>query len=312
MTGVIALQNYAPIIMCRMIKIRVPATSANLGPGFDCMGLALDIWNDITFEEGQGLKFRAGGEGAEKLNKGNKNLLTKAYMRIHEICGQKMRGVQISTRNGILMSSGLGSSAAAIVAGLLGGNETLGRPLDENNLLKIATEMEGHPDNVAPALFGGLVVSVTVQDEIVWRKYEIPEWTVVIVKPLVEWPTKTARAVLPKSVSRADAIHNIGRSVLVVDALRRGDLSLLQKVMDDRIHQPYRLKHISGGMSAYKTAKRFGAAALSGAGPSIIAFVRPEDAQNAKTQIAHLFEERGIETKSLVTKPIGFGACRVE
>ncbi len=298
--------------MCRMIKIRVPATSANLGPGFDCMGLALDIWNEITFEEGEGLKYRASGEGAEKLNKGNKNLLTKAYMRIHEICGQKMRGIQISTRNDILMSSGLGSSAAAIVAGLLGGNETLGKPLDETALLKIATEMEGHPDNVAPALFGGLVVSVTVQDEIVWRKYEIPEWTVVIVKPLVEWLTKTARAVLPKSVSRADAIHNIGRSVLVVDALRRGDLSLLQKVMDDRIHQPYRLKHISGGMSAYKTAKRFGAAALSGAGPSIIAFVQPDDAQNVKTQIVKMFEERGIETKSLVTKPIGFGACRVE
>lgn len=312
MTGVVALRNYAPIIMCRMIKIRVPATSANLGPGFDCLGLALDLWNEVAFQEGDGLKYRASGEGAEKLNKGNKNLLTKAYARVHEVCRRKMEGVRISARNDILMSSGLGSSAAAIVAGLFGANETLGKPMDEPALLKLAAEMEGHPDNVAPAMVGGLVVSATLQDEIVWRKYEVPEWTVVIVKPLVEWLTKTARAVLPSSVSRADAIHNIGRSILVVDALRRGDLDLLKKTMDDRIHQPYRLKHISGGSAAYKTAKKFGAAALSGAGPSIIAFVPQGEAGDARAQIAKAFEERGIETRSLVTKPVGRGVCRVE
>jgi homoserine kinase len=132
----------------------------------------------------------------------------------------------------------------------------------------------------------------------------------VIVKPLVEWLTKTARAVLPKSVSRADSIFNIGRAVLVTDALRSGDLDLLQSVMDDRIHQPYRLKHISGGMSAYKTAKQFGAAALSGAGPSIIAFVPPEKAERAKIEIASVFEERGIKTKSLITKPSKLGGHR--
>lgn len=296
--------------MCRMVKIRVPATSANLGPGFDCMGLALDLWNEVTFEEGEGLKYRASGEGAEKLNKGNKNLLTKAYARLHEVCGKRMDGFRISACNGILMSSGLGSSAAAIVAGLLGANEILGRPMDEAGLLKIATEMEGHPDNVAPAMFGGLVVSIIVQEEIIWKRYETPEWTVVIVKPLVEWLTKTARAVLPKSVSRADAIHNIGRSVLVVDALRRGDHNLLKKTMDDRIHQPYRLKHISGGAAAFKTAKLFGAAALSGAGPSIITFVPQGEAENARIQIATVFEERGIETRSLITKPAGQGAHR--
>ena len=312
MTGVVALQSYAPIIMCRMLKIRVPATSANLGPGFDCMGLALDLWNEISFEKWEGLKYKTSGEGAEKLNKGNKNLLTKAYARLHEVCGIRMEGVRIFAHNEILMSSGLGSSAAAIVAGLLGANETLGKPMNESALLKLATEIEGHPDNVAPALFGGLVVSVIVRDEIVWQTYEVPEWTVVIVKPLVEWLTKTARAVLPKSVSRADAIHNIGRSVLVVDALRRGDLDLLKKTMDDRIHQPYRLKHISGGMAAYKTAKHFGAAALSGAGPSIIAFVPGEEAEHAKMQIANVFTERGIETKSLITKPGKTGAYRVE
>lgn len=294
-----------------MKKIRVPATSANLGPGFDCLGLALNVWNEISFEPAEKLSYHVTGEGAEKLNKGTRNLLTKAYALLLDTCGQTMDGVQIFAHNDILMSSGLGSSAAAIVAGLFGANEMVGKPLNNCELLKLATEMEGHPDNVAPALLGGLVVSVMDREEIITRQYEIPELTIVIVKPLVEWLTKTARAVLPKSVSRADAIHNIGRTTLVVDALRSGDLDLLQKVMDDRIHQPYRLRHISGGMAAYKVAKQFGAAALSGAGPSIINFVPSENAEKAKREIAEIFQERGIETREIITTPSSYGVHRI-
>lgn len=296
--------------MSDMIKIRVPATSANLGPGFDCMGLALDVWNEISFAPAERITHHVEGEGAEKF-KGARNLLTKAFVRLHEVCGKRVQGAEIQARNEIFVSSGLGSSAAAIVGGLCGANEMLGNPLVEKDLLKIATEMEGHPDNVAPALFGGLVVSVMKQDEIVTRRYEVPEMTIVIVKPQVEWLTKTARAVLPKSFSRNDALFNIGRAVLVTDALRSGDLDLLQAVMDDRVHQPYRLKHVSGGTAALKTAKRFGAAALSGAGPSIIAFVRPEQAQKALKEMCAVFEERGIETKSHVTRPSNAGTHRV-
>jgi homoserine kinase len=290
-----------------MIKIRVPATSANLGPGFDCLGLALNIWNEVSFEPSEKLSYHVAGEGAEKLNKGTKNLLTKAFTLMYEVCGGEMRGTSIEAKNEILMSSGLGSSAAAIVAGLFGANKMLNSPMNENELLKLATDMEGHPDNVAPALLGGLVISIASDNEIITRRYEIPEFTIVIVKPNLEWLTKTARAVLPKSVSRADSIYNIGRTALVVDALRNGDLDLLQKVMDDRIHQPYRLKHISGGVSAYKTAKQFGAAALSGAGPSIITFVPPENAEQAKAKIESVFEERGVETRGIITSPSSKG-----
>lgn len=297
--------------MSRMIRIRVPATSANLGPGFDCLGLALDVWNEIAFEPSEKMGHHVTGEGADKLNKGSRNLLTKAYMRLYEVCGRRFDAVSIEAHNTIPMSSGLGSSAAAIVAGLFGANEMLGKPVDTQTLLKLATEMEGHPDNAAPALFGGLVVSVMKQDEIITRRYEIPELTVVIVKPDVEWLTKTARAVLPRSVSRADAIHNIGRTALVVDALRGGDLDLLQQVMEDRIHQPYRLRHISGGMTAYKCAHQFGAAALSGAGPSIIVFVPKEDAERARADMQAVFEERGITAKGIITKPSKIGAYRV-
>lgn len=297
--------------MSRMIKIRVPATSANLGPGFDCMGLALDIWNEITFEPAERITYQVAGEGEEKFNKGARNLLTKAFVRLHQICGRKAGGTAIRSRNEIFVSSGLGSSAAAIVGGLFGANEMLGNPLDKNALLGIATEMEGHPDNVAPALFGGLVVSVMTREEIITRHYEIPDLTILIVKPQIEWLTKTARAVLPKSVSRADAIFNIGRAVAVVDALRCGDLDLLQKVMDDRIHQAYRLRHISGSAAAYKTAKQFGAAALSGAGPSIIVFVSSADAETARKKISGVFEERGLETKAIISKPSNWGTNRM-
>lgn len=293
--------------MSPMIKIRVPATSANLGPGFDCLGLALDLWNEISFEESGSLKYHAYGEGAEKLNKGTRNLLTKSYAHVFEVCGQKLSGVHIKAENAIPMSSGLGSSAAAIVAGLFGANEMLGKPLSGDDLLKVATETEGHPDNVAPALQGGLVVSVMKKVEIITRRYDVPALTVVIVKPDVEWLTKTARAVLPKSISRGDAVHNIGRTALVVDALRTGDLELLQHVMEDRIHQPYRLRHIAGGMAAYKCARQFGAAALSGAGPSIITFTIPEKAEEALANIRAVFEERGIHTKSFIIKPSSLG-----
>ena len=291
-----------------MIKVRVPATSANLGPGFDCLGLALDVWNEVTFEPAEKIIYYATGEGAEKLNKGNRNLTTKAFAHLYKVCSKRFNGISIASDNHIFMSSGLGSSAAAIVAGLIGANEMLGRPLTKQELIGHATELEGHPDNVAPAILGGLVVSVSTLEEIITQRYEVPEISIVIVNPMVEWPTRLARAVLPKSVSRADAIFNIGRTTLVVDAIRNGDLDLLQKVIDDRIHQPYRLKHITGGMNAYKTAKNFGAAALSGAGPSIIIFVKNKDAENAKIEISNAFKERGIETKSIITKPSPFGA----
>ncbi len=293
-----------------MLKIRVPATSANLGPGFDCLGLALNLWNEISFEKSDQLIYRADGEGAEKLNKGNRNLLTKAYACLHDACGKPMRGVNIVAKNEIPMSSGLGSSAAAIVAGLFAANETLGKPLDRDALLRLAVEMEGHPDNVAAALLGGLVVSTMRQDGAIARRYDVPALTIVIVTPKLEWLTKTARAALPKSFSRADAVFNIGRAVLVADALRGGDLDLLQKTMEDRIHQPYRLRHISGGMAAYKRAKQFGAAALSGAGPSIILFTQPRLAEQAKADIQSAFEERGIASKGNIVGASNRGVYR--
>ncbi len=296
--------------MCRMLKIRVPATSANLGPGFDCIGLALNIWNEVSFEPAEKIIFQVTGEGADRLNNTPNNLLIRSFQQVHDLCGKKLAGVKIKSHNNILLSSGLGSSASAIVAGIFGANEMLGRPFDVNTLLKVATQIEGHPDNVAPALLGGLVVSVMDGDEIISRRYNIPEFTVVIVKPAMDFSTHVARSVLPQSVSRADAIFNIGRATLVVDALRCNDLDLLKKVMDDKIHQPYRLEHIPAGLKAYQTARNFGAAALSGAGPSIICFVEAGKTKEALTSIQAVFESEGIAARGLITQPANEG-CTV-
>jgi homoserine kinase len=290
-----------------MLKIRVPATSANLGPGFDCIGLALDIWNEISFEPAEEIIFQVTGEGADRLDNQPNNLLIRSFQQVYDLCGKKQAGIKIKSHNHILLSSGLGSSASAIVAGIFGANEMLGRPLDINALLKLAAQIEGHPDNVAPALLGGLVVSVLDGDEITFRRYEIPKFTVVIVKPAVNFSTHVARSVLPQSVARADAIFNIGRATLVVDALRCNDLDLLKKVMDDKIHQPYRLEHIPAGLKAYQTARNFGAAALSGAGPSIICFVEAGKTEEALSSIQAVFEGEGIAARGFVTQPSNAG-----
>lgn len=294
-----------------MLKIRVPATSANLGPGFDCLGLALDLWNEVSFEPCDQVTFRVRGEGADKLDNQPTNLLTRAFFRVHDLCGRKAAGVSIQSFNQVPPSSGMGSSAAAIVAGIFGANEMLGGPLTQMDMLKLATEMEGHPDNVAPALLGGLVVSVVNAGEVISRRFEIPSLHVVIVKPDVDWPTKVARAVLPVSVPRADAIFNIGRTALVVEALRSGDLGLLREVMDDKLHQPYRLERIPGGRDAFESARSFGAAALSGAGPSIICFMQPGQENAAAGSMLAAFHTQGVDARALHLKTSNQGTSLI-
>jgi len=215
--------------------------------------------------------------------------------------------VSVTAENHIPLGSGLGSSAAAIVGGLAAANVLLGNPVNETELLKIATELEGHPDNVAPALLGGLTAAVCDGQDVLVRRFDVPRLTLVIVKPEVELSTKAARAVLPESVLRCDAVFNIGRAVLVTEALRSGDLSLLAQVMNDRIHQPYRLKYISGGEGAYLAAKSCGAVALSGAGPSLVAFVEASEADQAKGLMIAAFGEAGVGCRAFVTHPSARG-----
>ena len=255
--------------------IKVPATSANLGPGFDTLGLALDLWNETTITSEKEFSVQVTGEGAGRLASGKNNLLVRAAQRVAERVGKSLPPFHAECVNRIPLSSGMGSSSAAILTGLLAGNALLENPFSREEILNLACEMEGHPDNVAPAMMGGLVVSTVEDGKVIARQISVGmNVHVTIVLPNFYLPTKQARAALPKKVSMRNAIHNISRTALIVEAFRNGDLDLLGNVMTDKLHQPYRLKLIPGAASAMEAAKEAGASAvaLSGAGPSVIAF----------------------------------------
>jgi homoserine kinase len=215
--------------------------------------------------------------------------------------------------NHIPLSSGLGSSAAAKLTGLLAANSLLGKPLSSAEILDLATEMEGHPDNVAPALLGGLVVSTMDHGNVMAHKIvgaeNAPALCITVVFPEFHLPTQESRTALPQQVSLKDAVHNISRAVLVTEAFRQGDVELLGKAMTDTLHQPHRLPLIPGAQAAMDAAKAAGAAAaaLSGAGPSVIAFSSKQDSTIGEA-MKHAFEERGLQARIFPVKISNHGA----
>ena len=290
--------------------VRVPATTANLGPGFDSLGLALDLWNEALFMvAGEGVDIQIEGEGKHILANDSGNLIYRAALRVFALTGNiPAPGLRIVCKNNIPLGSGLGSSAAAVLAGLLGGNALCQFPLGNDDLLMLASEMEGHPDNVAPGLLGSLVISTSLVPEptedrphIVARQVGVMPLKIAVVVPKIDLPTKAARAALPLQVAIRDAVFNLGRTALVVEALRSGDLNLLGMVMDDRLHQPYRLKLIPGAEAALQAACEAGAAAaaLSGAGPGIVAFTL-EKAETIADAMVAAFAQVGVEARQWV------------
>lgn len=265
--------------MTRWVRVRVPATSANLGPGFDCLALALDLWNEADFcLEGEGLRLVCSGEG-QNIPTDDRNLIIQAMRFFCDERGLPFpRGLKVECRNQIPLGSGLGSSAAAVLLGLYGAATLLNASLDSNEALSLAARMEGHADNAAAAILGGLVVVAASKGAWLMRRMELPVMQVVVVLPNIHLPTHAARAVLPADFSMKDVTFNLGRSILVVEALRSGDLHLLRQAMDDRLHLPYRLPLIPGGQQAMDAAYAAGASAvtISGAGPSLIAFTDGE------------------------------------
>ena len=285
------------------ITIKVPATSANLGPGFDSLGLALDLWNETTITLAIEFSVQIYGEGAEKLSQGKNNLIIRSAQKLAERVGKHLPPFHVHCVNHIPPSSGLGSSAAATLTGLLGATALLGNPFLNDDILNLGAELEGHSDNVAPALLGGLVVSTMGADAGKIMAHKIGEvghavpLHITIALPDFQLPTKQARAALPEQVTVKDAVYNISRAVMVAEALRSGDLDLLGEAMTDRLHQPHRLPLIPGAQAAMDAAKQAGASAvaLSGAGPSLIAFSKAESAIGEAMQCA--FEERGLSAR---------------
>ena len=275
------------------VRVRVPATSANLGPGFDVLGLALALHNEIDAKEADGVSVAIEGEGAGRLETGARNVVARAVRMAFEAAGRPFRGVALRCVNRIPPSRGLGSSAAAWMGGLVAGNALAGGALSPDTLLELATRAEGHPDNVAAALLGGLTVSCGTGDRVVALSLPVPpaiQWVVLI--PEIEGSTREARAVLPDSVSRADAVFNLQRVGLLLGALAAGRLDLLPAALDDRLHQPQRWRLFPWLPAAVAAAREAGAlgCVLSGAGPSLLAPVAGPGAAVAAAMEAALRE----------------------
>ena len=284
-----------------MIKVRVPATSANLGPGFDTLGLALALYVQVKLESSTDNIIKFSGEGAREIaERPEYNLAWQAVNRVLQVTGNKS-ALKMTIHNDIPVGRGLGSSAAAIVAGLVSANQLLGKPLAEEKILALAVEMEGHPDNVVPALKGGLTTAMQYNDQVYYQKVHLPaEMSVVVVVPEFELSTEIARAVLPEQIDLQVTIGNLQRACFLLASLHNGDFSNIQKAMDDQIYQPLRKQFIPGFDQVLNAAYDHGAigAALSGAGPSIIAFCRINEQERVAQAMQTAFLDAGVVSKA--------------
>lgn len=255
--------------------LRVPASSANLGPGFDALGLALDMYLECRFRNSATLAIRVSGRDAAAISAGEDNLIWQTALRVAADAGRTMSAVDLEILNDIPLGKGLGSSAAARTAGVVIASEALGLNWDTEQVLHKAAEFEGHPDNVAACALGSIVASA-VDSEGVARAVRMPihpKFGVAVVTPDFVLPTEESRRVLPKEYSRADTIFNVQRSALLIAALTGGATEAFPTALEDRMHQPYRCDLVPGlkEIIALRAPGLLGCA-LSGAGPSILVF----------------------------------------
>ena len=234
-----------------MIKIRIPATSANIGSGFDSLGLALNLYNYIYMEQIDGIEIKS--KDHTVIPTGENNLVYKTAKHLFEICGKPFTGLHIEQENNIPMTRGLGSSSACIVGGLFGANELMGNPLSQDELVNFAAVMEGHPDNSTPAILGGLVTAVIDEGKVYCVKQEITEkLRFFAFIPDFEMSTEMARAALPQTIAHKDGVFNLSRAALMSVSLYSGKFQNLRIAAQDRLHQPYRLGLIKDGDKVFQ------------------------------------------------------------
>ena len=283
------------------ITVSVPATTANLGVGFDCLGAALTMVNEFQFtvvEGGAKLKIMIEGEEANKVDGDENNLIYRSLLQLYQHIDQTPPNLEITIKLGVPLSRGLGSSATAIIAGLLGANYLAGNPLSQSEIMEMAIAIEGHPDNVVPALLGNCLLSVETEGKwqissIPWHQDIIP----VVAIPNFELSTQEARAVLPTEYSRSDAIFNISRMGLLIRALSTHNPEWLQTALADKLHQPYRQQLIMGYEQVQQAAITAGAygMVISGAGPTLLALTNPEGVDKVVTSMRETWANMGVE-----------------
>ena len=261
-----------------MVKITVPATSANLGSGFDSMGVALTLYNTVCMEEADHVHITSLGQA--KIQTDSSNLIYRTVKKVYQLCGKKLSGLRMVEDSEIPKTRGLGSSSACVAAGILGANAMLNNPMGLEDIIDLAAKEEGHPDNSTPALVGGMVVAVLERGHVQYVKIPVAKklcFAALIPEFLLE--TSRARAALPEQISHQDARFNLSRSALLAASLATGQLHNLKIAMDDRLHQPYRYGLIPRGKELVDQLYNEGAlgACISGAGPTILAVGLGED-----------------------------------
>ena len=292
------------------VTVRIPATTANLGPGYDCIGMALDWWNEISIKVSDRPNVSIIGEGSSDLSLTEDNLVYRSAREILKRVKEDSQSLDITCHNTIPLARGLGSSAAAIVGGIFAANAVCGDLLDQDELLDLAVEIEGHCDNVAPALLGGCQIVVKDGDKVFCSAVNLAnDIDVIIFVPDQPMSTKEGRALLPKEISRDDAVYNIGRFGMLVNSLASGNLESLSISTRDRLHQPYREKIFPAMKYIIRSANNAGAigAFLSGGGSSVTAFATSRT-MTIGYEMADVADKIGIPGTLKVTKPSMLGS----
>ena len=290
----------------KKVNVSVPSTTANLGPGFDCLGAALDLKNEFVFTriEGGGDRFDLIMESTDgnHLRGGPENLVFRAAQKVWNSANVSPFALEARVKLAVPPARGLGSSATAIVAGLIGANAIMDSPLSKEKLLELAIDIEGHPDNVVPSLLGGLCLTARSSSDR-WRIVRC-EWhnsiKAVVAIPAIRLSTSEARRVMPKNVPISDAVTNMGALTLLLNGLKTGDSELIKEGMFDKLHEPYRWKLIKGGLEVKEAALEAGAlgCAISGAGPSILALCKNENGKVISQAMVKAWEKAGVASRA--------------
>ncbi|WP_138496223.1 homoserine kinase [Paenibacillus pinistramenti] len=300
------------MIKAQGVRIRVPASTANLGPGFDTLGMALSLYAWIEMKPAEQTKFYLYGEELKGIPQDKSNLVYKLAQRVFEEAGVSVPELEISMASEIPLTRGLGSSASAIVGALYAANELIGAPLSADKLFDMAAAIEKHPDNVGASLFGGIISAVWDGERAHYLRIEPPkELRALAAVPSFWLATEQARSILPETFSMEDTVYNVSRAALLTGAFAAGRLDLIAEAMKDRIHQPYRAPLIPGMDRILKEAVNHGAlgAALSGAGPTLLALTSRSSDRCSELEafISDVLGEHGIEAKMLWLDPSSEG-----
>ena len=290
----------------KKVTVSVPSTTANLGPGFDCLGAALDLYNEFIFTriDGGGDRFDLIMESTDgnHLRGGPENLVFRAAQKVWANSNVSPFALEARVKLAVPPARGLGSSATAIVAGLIGANAIMESPLSKEKLLELAIDIEGHPDNVVPSLLGGLCLTARSASQR-WRIIRC-DWDssikAVVAIPAIRLSTSEARRVMPKNIPISDAVTNMGALTLLLNGLKTGNSELIKEGMFDKLHEPYRWKLIKGGLEVKQAALEAGAlgCAISGAGPSILALCKSENGKLISQAMVKAWEKAGVPSRA--------------